>query len=103
MSVIVSFCTPRGIGSVHAPGIGTARIRQDLTLGDTTTGAAADGEIAYLVNDEDSVVVVAFGSGPDADATEATDATSAGIAVPAGGALVLVTRAGDKVNAKAVS
>lgn len=102
MSVIISFVTPKGIGSIHAPGIGTVRVREDESLDGTTTATVAEGEVVIVANNETSMIAVAFGTTPDADATAATAATSAGVAIPAGQSLALVPAEGDKINVKAL-
>lgn len=84
MAVQVLFFSPKGIGSINAPGVGQVRLREALSLGDVTTGAAEHGEAVVVFNGEASPVLVAHGSAPNAAVTEATPATTAGYAVPAG-------------------
>ena len=103
MTVIVSFATTKGIGSVTAPGIGSVRSREDLTAPASTTGVAHDGEIAIVANGEASMVAVAFGITPDAAATSSTGATTAGFGVAAGSVVMIPVKAGDKINVKAIS
>lgn len=103
MTVVVSFVTPKGIRSVHAPGIGAVRIRENITIPGTTTATLLDGEIAVIGNGENSMVAVAFGTSPNADAVASTAATSAGVAIPAGQSVAIAPNAGDKINVKAVS
>lgn len=103
MTVFVSFTKTGAIGSIHAPGVGAARVRESLTIPATTTAAFVDGEIALVFNGESAPVFVAFGAAPDAAATAASAATTAGVVVPAGGWLPIAGRVGDKINAKAVA
>lgn len=104
MAVIVSFVTPKGIGSVDAPGIGSVRVREDLTAPASTTATAEDGEVAMIANGETSMVAVAFGTTPDADATAETGSTSAGFGVPAATvAIIAGLKEGDKISVKALS
>ena len=105
MAVIVSFATPRGIGSAHAPGIGPVRAMEVLELGgtDATTEAALAGEVAVITNGESDPILAAFGHAPDATATEAVaNATTAGVGIAAGFVAVLVLGAGDKVAVAAL-
>jgi len=104
MSVVVSFLTPKGVGSVSSPGIGDVRVRETLALNGTTTAAANEGEVVIIGNTETSMVFAAFGTTPNAAASASTSATSAGFPIGAGqvtGAILL--KKGDKVNVKALS
>jgi hypothetical protein len=103
MTVFVTFAKPGALGSVHAPGVGAARVRESLTIPATTAGAFADGEMAIVVNGEASSVAVATGSTPDAAAAAATVGTTAGVVIPAGGWLPIVGKVGDMINVKAIS
>lgn len=104
MTVVVSFITPAGIGSIDAPGLGACRIRENITIPGTTAASLLPGEIAIVGNAEASMVAVAFGTTPDAAATSATSASSAGYPVPAGqNSDPIVGRAGDKINVKALA
>ncbi len=104
MTITVSFCSPAGIGSVHAPGIGRVRAREDLVVGGTTSSSAAEGEVVLVFNSEATPVAVAFGTAPDAAAVIETGGTSAGLIVPEGtmGVPLMVAR-GWKINVKALS
>ena len=102
MAVIVAFAKPTGLGSAHAPGVGQARVMESLALDGTTTATFADGEFAWVLNAESSAVLVATGATPNAQATAATVATTAGVGIAAGGVLPLVGKPGDKVNVKAL-
>ena len=104
MTVVVCFVTPKGIGSAHAPGIGDVRVREDITVPGSTTATAAEGEVVIIGNGEAAMVAAAFGSVPDADATDETSSTSAGFPVAAGSVTGgIVVREGDKVNIKAIA
>lgn len=84
MAVQVLFFSPKGIGSINAPGVGQVRLREALALGDVSTGVAEHREAVVVFNGETTPVLVAHGSAPDAMAAAATPATTAGYAVPAG-------------------
>lgn len=104
MTVIVSFITPAGIGSVDAPGIGACRIRENITIPGTTSASLLPGEIAIVGNAETAMVAIAFGTSPDAAATSASGSTSAGYPVPAGqNSDPIVAPAGSKINVKAIA
>ena len=103
MAVIVSFATPKGIGSIHSPHIGAVRAREDITVPGSTTAAAQNGEIAVIANGEASIVAAAFGTTPDAAATAETTATSAGFGIPAGAVVMVPLKTGDKINIKALA
>lgn len=102
MTVFVSFVKPVGMGSIHAPGIGTIRVRESLTIPNSTTAAFADGETAIVVNGESGYIAVAFGTAPDASAAAETAATTAGVVIPAGGSFPIVGPVGAKINVKAI-
>lgn len=103
MTVVVSFVTPRGVGSLHSPGVGAVRIREDITIPGTTTATVQSGEIVLIGNAESSMVAAAFGTTPDAATTTETTASSAGIAVPAGTLQAVAPPAGAKINIKALA
>lgn len=104
MAVIVSFIRPKGVGSVNAPGIGSVRIREDITVPGTTTATVEDGEIVIIGNNEATMVAVAHGTTPNAAATASTTATSAGYPVAAGAVSdPFVPDTGAKINIKAIS
>ena len=104
MAVQVLFFSPKGIGSINAPGVGQVRLREALAIGGVTTGAAEHREAVVVFNGEASPVLVAHGSAPDAAATEATPATSAGYAVPAGQCSPpFMVATGAKVSVEAVA
>lgn len=103
MTVQVIFFTPRGIASAHAPGVGDIRAREAVTIPGTTTAVAQAGESVVVFNGETSGVLVAHGPTPDATATAATMATSAGFPVAAGQISVPIQPAtGSKISVKAV-
>lgn len=103
MSIVVSFFTPKGIGSANAPGVGRVRLRETITVGSTTTGTALEGEWVMIGNNESSMVAAALGSAPNGAATAQTEKTTAGFPIAAGGlSMPLEARAGDKVSVVAV-
>lgn len=103
MTVKVSFMTPAGIGSVTAPGIGRVRLTETVALGGVTAGSAAEGEVAYVWNGEADGILAAHGSTPDAVTAAENKDSSAGIAVPAGQATVLVVAENAKISVKAMA
>jgi len=103
MTVFASFAKPSGMGSIHAPGIGSIRARESLTIPATTSTAFVDGEVAIVFNNESAPVFVAFGTTPDAAAGAASAATTAGVTIAAGAWLPIIGKAGDKINVKPVS
>jgi len=103
VTVVVSFVTPKGVGSINAPGIGAVRVREDIALDGTTTATVQDGEVVLIGNAESDMVAVAFGTTPDPDATAATAATSAGVPVGAGQIGLLCPKPADKIAAKALA
>lgn len=104
MTVVVSFIRPKGVGSVDAPGVGSIRIREDITIPGTTTATVEDGEVVIVGNGETSMVAVAHGITPDAAAAESTHETSAGYPVAAGTVSdPFVPDTGAKINIKAIS
>jgi hypothetical protein len=105
MAAYVIFFTPKGIGpTVHAPGVGLARVREAVTVPGTTEAKALEGEVVMVFNGDDAVALVALGSTPDASATSATTATTAGLPIPAGQmSEVLIPNEGDAVNVKALA
>lgn len=103
MSVIISFCKAKGIrGNSGNPAIAEVRLREDESLDGVTTATVQAGEIVLIGNNETSMISVAFGTTPDADALLATDATSAGVPVPAGSVLALTPPTGSKISVKAL-
>lgn len=102
MTAIVTFVTPKGIGSIHAPTVGAIRIREDVTVPDVTSAAAEDGEVVVVGNSEATMIMVAFGKVPDASAMSSTENTSAGYPVPAGSNSVpFAVKQGDLIDIKA--
>lgn len=97
MAVYVSFFTPKGLASIHNAVFGPVRARESVAAGATSTGAAADGEYLWVMNNESATVWVATGSTPNASATAATTATTAGVAIPSGSALPFAVNTGDKI------
>lgn len=101
MTVKVSFIKPGGLGSVNVIGIGACRICETVTVPGSTSASIQDGEIAVLMSTESAACVAAHGTTPDAAATAATAATSAGYGVPVGVAFPIAGKVGDKINLKA--
>jgi hypothetical protein len=54
-------------------------------------------------NAETSMILVAFGTTPDAAATAETAATSAGVPLGAGAVMALMVKENDKISAKALA
>lgn len=103
MTVVVSFVVPGG-GRGFATGVERVTARENITPPGTTTNTVNEGEMVVIGNAETSMVAVAFGATPDADATVATRLTSAGLPVPAGAVSYPISPAiGDKVNVKTVT
>jgi hypothetical protein len=102
MSVVVSFVTPRGIGSVDAPAIGGCRVRETITVPGTTMAAVADGEMVLISSGESAIVLAAHGTVPDAAAAAQTAATSAGYPIPTSGFIPVMAKVGDRINIKAL-
>lgn len=99
MTVVVSFVKPQGAGVV---GMGRVRIRENISVPGTTTNAAEDGEIIIIGNAETSPVNAAWGTTPDAAATAASAATTAGVPIFAGAVSFPITpKIGEKINIKA--
>lgn len=95
MSVVVSFVKPTSRGSA-ASGIGSVRASETLAVGGTTTSKVDDGEMVIVGNAESSMVVVAFGTAPDAAVN--------GVPVPSGGlSYPMFPNTGDRINVKAVT
>src|SRR5258706_16461956 len=101
---LVSFTPMRGVGSAYAPGPGSARVRENFaTLPAVTTNAAVDGEIALVANNSTATAIAcAIGSTPDATATAATAATSAGFPIAPGEVLKISMRTGEKISLAAL-
>lgn len=104
MSAVVCF-----VKAVSSGGGGTAagaiRKKEVLTVPSTSTITANKGEFAIVLNTEASGILVAFGSTPDAQATEETSATSAGLGIPPGldSPLLGPLDQGDKVDVKTIA
>jgi hypothetical protein len=97
MAVVVSFVRVSGIGA-----IATCRVMEKITVPGTTTATCQEGETVLCGSSESSMVLVAHGSTPDAQATAETAATSAGYPLLTGGLTPIRPRTGDKINIKAV-
>lgn len=104
MTVKVTFFTPKGIGSVNAPGVGRVRSSETVALSAASAAAAQEGEVALVFNGETSAILFAHGTVPDAAATTESDVTSAGMAIPAGQMSLPIVLAEDaKISVKAMS
>lgn len=103
MPVLVSFVTPKGIGSVDAPGIGSCRVSEVVALDSVSSNAAEDGEIVLLGSSETNIVRGAHGKTPDAAASAKTEGTSAGYPVTPGQVTVVVPNTGEKISVKALA
>lgn len=84
MAAYVSFFTPAGIGAIEAPGIGNVRLREAVTVPGSTSASCAPDEAVMVYNGESTAIFIAFGTTPDAAATSATLATTAGFPVGPG-------------------
>lgn len=103
MSAVVSFMNA---GNIGAGGAGASRVRkmEILTVPSTSTITALAGEVAVILNTETTGILVSWGSTPNAQATSATSATSAGQGIPAGlTSPGLVMADGDKVDVKVIA
>lgn len=104
MSVVVSFVRVKGIGSASAPGIGGVRATEVVALDGTTTESTQEDEVILIGNAEASMILAAFGSTPDAAATEETPATSSGFPIAAGTVTGgIPAPEGSKVSVKAIA
>lgn len=103
MAVQVIFFEAKSMGSMDAPGVGNVRVREAITIPGETTAKAAAGEAVMIFNGEGSPVLVAHGSSPDAAATAATGATTAGAPVGSNQSLVLVPAVDAKISVKALA
>lgn len=102
MTVVVSFIVSATIAQ-GAAGIGRVRKQERLTVPGTTVATAQVGETVLIGNGEAGMVAVAWGTAPDAAATDESGATSAGYPIAAGAVGVpIVPGANAKINVKAV-
>jgi hypothetical protein len=103
MSVTISFMRAATAGA-GAAAVSTVRKKEVVTIGNSTTITALPGEVGWVYNGETSGILVAWGSSPDAQATTATSATTAGFAVPAGMCgPIMILASGDTVNVKTIA
>ena len=100
MTVAVSIITPTGLGSINAPGIGKARVKEILTVPSTTAASLLSGEIFMVSNGEAADVLVATGTTPDAQAAASTVLTTAGMPASVGVPLFYTGNVGDRLNVK---
>ena len=103
MTVVVSIITPTGLGSLNAPGIGRARVKEVLAVGNATAGSLLPGEVFMVANGEAADVLVATGTTPDAQANTSTAVTTAGMPVSIGATIYVTGAAGDKLSVKVVA
>lgn len=103
MAVHITFAPPAYVGSDANLSLGPARLYEAVTVGSATTGAALDGEFAFISNAETSAVVLAKGTAPNAGATTATAASSASFVIPSGSYAIVQMFAGDKIDTAAVA
>lgn len=101
MPLLVSFYRPSisGDGQVRQ-----VEAYQSIALNATTTARPAGerGMLARCFNSETSPIRIAWGTTPDAAASAATAATTAGIVVGAGQALDIALDGAESISAKAV-
>jgi len=104
MSAVVCFVRAVSGGGGTAAA-GAIRKKEVLTVPSTSTITAEAGEFAIVLNTEATGILVAYGSTPDAQATTATSATTAGLGIPAGldSALLGPLAIGAKVDVKTVA
>jgi hypothetical protein len=100
MPVKVSMGKPTLVGNLAVLAFGQFRVSETIAVGATTTIVAQAGEIAVLLSTEASAVNAAHGPVPDAAATTATSATSAGYGLPPGTPYPVALQAGDKISVK---
>lgn len=103
MPLIVTFAPPSELGNDGVLGIGSARVRETVALGGVSVNAALDGELCFVLSTETDAVLIAHGSAPDASATTRTNATCAGMPIPAGALLPLEVFTGDKISVEAIA
>lgn len=82
MAVYVNFVIPAASGPISQ--IARVVAREAITIPGSTTRKVREGELVIVHNAEAAAVAVAWGSSPDASATEETSATTAGLSIPAG-------------------
>lgn len=100
MPVKISMGKPSLVGNLSVLAFGQFRVSETVSVGGTTTITAQQGEIALLVSTESGTVNASHGVTPDAAATAATAATSAGYGVPPGVPYPVALQPGDKINIK---
>ena len=104
MSAVV--CFVRAVsGGAASSAAGSIRKKEVLTVPSTSTITAEAGEFAIVLNTEATGILVAYGSTPDAQASTATAATTAGLGVPSGldSALLGPLALGAKVDVKTIA
>lgn len=97
MAIIVSFAKLVGLGSINAPSIGAVRVAEVVALAGTTVASVQDGEVAVIANGSADMVLIAFGTTPDAHALVATAVSSAFVGIPAGTVIGIPVPAGSKI------
>ena len=104
MSVVVCFVKNATKGLGPLVGIGECRVRETITVPNTTTASLQADEVAIVLNGEAAGVLVAWGTTPDAATATSTSLSTAGVPVPSGGYSVpIMGKVGDKLNIKAIS
>ena len=103
MAVYVSFVQLAFANQFDVQLISGIRATEALTVPDTTEIVAVDGEVALVKNDDDVTRLIAWGTTPDGAAVASTAATTAGLALRSGEAVLLRVPRGAKVNAKALA
>lgn len=103
MTVQVIFFEAKSMGSMDTPGVGAVRLREAVALDGVSTGVVRSGEAVMIFNSEGSAILAAHGSTPNAAATTATGATTAGVPIAADQALVLVPVIDSKISVKALA
>lgn len=84
MTVQVVFFTPRGVNLSGQPGVGDVRLRETVTIPNTTTATVQLGEAVVVLNGETAPVFAAHGTTPNALATAQTALTTAGFPISTG-------------------
>lgn len=102
MTVVVSYITPARVGG-EDQGIGNITRQERITVPGTTSQPTKTGEVVIIANGESGLVAAAWGSAPDADATDASATTTAGCPIAAGQMGIPFAPGGGKlINIKAV-
>lgn len=103
MAVQVIFFEAKSMGTMDTPGVGAVRLREAVALNGVSTGVVRSGEAVMVFNSEGSSILAAHGTTPDAAATTATAATTAGVPVAADQGVILVPAIDSKISVKALA